>query len=141
MLFTEPQSVVPAKRYSLTLKLMLKRYKQRRQASMSRSPTIGHTGRPQPTHSNSTGSQTFSPTYQSFSPDMPPPQIPGGPLPPHVAGDAASLEHIWRGFEAAPADQVPMWLNDQALGGSAFVHNGMNAFVIAPEYMATQQIW
>jgi hypothetical protein len=86
-------------------------------------------------------SDTFSPTYQSFSPEMAPPPMAGGGLPPHLTNDAASLEHIWRGFEAAPADQVPMWLNDQALGGSAFAHNGMNAFVIAPEYMTTQQIW
>jgi hypothetical protein len=143
-------SEIPAKRYSLTLKLMLKRAKQRRQASLSRSPTVSNQARPQPLHSNSTGStgsfsgrhpETFSPTYQSFSPDMPPPQMIGGGLPPHLMGDAANLENIWRGFETAPADQVPMWLNDQALGGNAFAHNGMNAFVIAPDYMAQQQIW
>lgn len=155
--------VVPAKRYALTLKLMLKRSKQRRQASLSRSPSTVDAHRMQAVRSDSTGSvvmqhhgphssssqEPFSPTYHAFpSPEgfvhtqIPQPGAHPHHMPPYVSADAANLDQIWRGFEQAPSDQLPMWLNDQTLGGAQFTQQGMNAFLLPQDFLPPQpQIW
>lgn len=97
-------------------------------------------------HHGGMSQEPFSPTYHGFpSPEgLMQPQMPHGVshLPTHFAADAANLDQIWRGFETAPSDQVPVWLSDQSLGGNSFTQNGMNAFLLPQDYMPpAPQIW
>lgn len=97
------------------------------------------------THS-SMSQEPFSPTYNAFpSPEgLVHAQIPLGAqhMQPYVSADAANLDQIWRGFEQAPSDQLPMWLNDQTLGGNQFTQQGMNAFLLPQDYLPpAPQIW
>ena len=48
--------------------------------------------------------------------------------------DAANLDQIWRGFEGATNEQLPMWLSDQSLGGNSLSHFGLEAFMMPAEY-------
>ncbi|EIN14059.1 hypothetical protein PUNSTDRAFT_80092, partial [Punctularia strigosozonata HHB-11173 SS5] len=145
-------SEIPAKRYALTLKLMLKRSKQRAQ-SHSRSPSSARDSRrslPSAVDASASmirqGNQSdaFSPTYTQFaSPDMQHQHAQGQPgMPTPYANEAVNIDQIWRGFEMAPNEQIPVWLSDQSLGGNSFTQHGMNAFLLPQDYLPpTPQIW
>jgi hypothetical protein len=144
--------LVPAKRYALTLKLMLKRSRQRAH-SHSRSPSSARDARRSLAsavdvsmagnrHVNQNDS--FSPTYQQFaSPDMQHQNVQVQPgMPNQYATEAVNIDQIWRGFETASNEQIPVWLSDQSLGGNSFTQHGMNAFIVPSDYLpATPQIW
>lgn len=156
-------TLVPGKRYALTLQVMLKRFKKRKSHSTSRSPKIarGESHRSMAmVVEHPTGAMPYSPVYdQSFtSPDqhMPPPAHPAhqshsshmvlsqGQMPPQQPQQlyATDAENIWRGFEATANEQLPVWISDQTLGGNTFTQNGMDAFLLPPDYLPpTPQIW
>ena len=49
---------------------------------------------------------------------------------------------ILRGLETTEANQLPVWISDQSLGGQSFPQHGMDAFLIPTEYLPTStQIW
>jgi hypothetical protein len=135
--------------------LMLKHYKARRQASMSRSPQTQQqqVQRPPLMHADSSGvvqagqavETPFSPTYGSFSGAEGALMLPPGPvgqMPAQFAADAANIDIIWRGIETSHPDQLPVWISDSSLGGNHFTQHGMNAFILPQDLMpATQQIW
>lgn len=158
-------TLVPGKRYALTLQLMLKRAKKRKAASTSRSPKLAR----EPAHHRSLSltaehsssvmpvnhqiqAEAFSPTYDAAfsSPETPMqthhvPHIGPHMSNPHVqqhATDAVNVDNIWRGFEATSNEQLPVWLSDQTLGGSQFTQHGMDAFLLPNDYMPpAPQIW
>ena len=143
--------LVPARRYAYTLQLMLKKSKKRR-AGSARSPIVmRHTG-PGEVQGSATmihpSAEPISPTYErSFSQ----PEQMQGPIPihhvppPQFNADAANLDHIWRGFEGATNEQLPVWLSDQSLGGNSFSQLGLEAFMMPAEldYQRSNapQIW
>ncbi|KAF8640547.1 hypothetical protein AX17_000209 [Amanita inopinata Kibby_2008] len=156
---------IPGKRYALTLQVMLRRSKIRK-ASASRSPQSTHdTARPftmvpeqSPNHTMNNmavlpqqrNPETFSPTYNYPSHDgqMQHPTA-GGPISmnqvlvqpsqPHHLQDA---EQIWRDFEMTSNEQLPVWISDQSLGGQSFSQNGIDAFLLPPDYLPpAPQIW
>ncbi|KAH8998824.1 hypothetical protein EDB86DRAFT_2910294 [Lactarius hatsudake] len=46
------------------------------------------------------------------------------------------------GALATSAEQLPVWLSDQSLGGNSFSHNGIDAFLLPPDYLPpAPQIW
>lgn len=53
-----------------------------------------------------------------------------------------NVDQIWRGFETTANEQLPVWLSDQTLGGASFSQNGIDAFLLPPEYLPpAPQIW
>lgn len=144
---------VPGKRYALTLQLMLNRFKKRK--SFSRSPKIPRetTGRHR-SHSQSENAGYTSDVSQSVMSQQPvsPTYEVGFPqYMDHMGGHAmgapqiaqyTNVDQIWRGFEATSNDQLPVWLSDQTLGGASFSQNGIDAFLLPPEYLPpAPQIW
>ncbi|KAI0639613.1 hypothetical protein C8Q77DRAFT_1082056 [Trametes polyzona] len=149
-------SEVPGKRYALTLQLMLKRFRKRRQSiSTSRSPTMPRDQRhrsvsdaggyssdavSQSATSQPPTSPTFDPSYQGH-PDAVG-HVPMGPPHGYAQQYAPNIENIWRGFETTSNEQLPVWLSDQSLGGASFGANGIDAFLLPADYLpAAQQIW
>ncbi|KAI0756803.1 hypothetical protein C8Q80DRAFT_1092987 [Daedaleopsis nitida] len=147
---------VPGKRYALTLQLMLKRFKKRRQSvSTSRSPTLPRDQRNR-SHSDAAGyssdavshsatsqpptSPTFEPPYQA-SPEVMTHLSMGVPQQ-YGPQYAPNIDNIWRGFETTSNEQLPVWLSDQTLGGASFSANGIDAFLLPADYLpAAPQIW
>ncbi|KAI8990468.1 hypothetical protein BD414DRAFT_483741 [Trametes punicea] len=149
-------SEVPGKRYALTLQLMLKRFRKRRQSvSTSRSPTMARDQRhrsvsdaggyssdavSQSTASQPPTSPTFDPQYQGHPEAVG--HVPMGPPHPYAQQYAQNIETIWRGFETTSNEQLPVWLSDQSLGGASFGANGIDAFLLPADYLpAAPQIW
>ncbi|KAL7285468.1 hypothetical protein ACG7TL_000565 [Trametes sanguinea] len=149
-------SEVPGKRYALTLQLMLKRFRKRRQSvSNSRSPTMARDQRhrsvsdaggyssdavSQSATSQPPTSPTFEPSYQGHPEAVG--HVPMGPPHSYAQQYAPNIENIWRGFETTSNEQLPVWLSDQSLGGASFGASGMDAFLLPPDYLpAAQQIW
>ncbi|OJT02753.1 hypothetical protein TRAPUB_6747 [Trametes pubescens] len=148
-------SEVPGGRYALTLQLMLKRFRKRRQSISSRSPTMPRDQRhrsvsdaggyssdavSQSTTSQPPTSPTFEPPYQGH-PDAVG-HVPMGPPHPYAQQYAPNIENIWRGFETTSNEQLPVWLSDQSLGGASFGANGIDAFLLPADYLpAAPQIW
>ena len=138
---------------------MLKRFKKRKANSMSRSPKMarpehpGHRGSLDATprsidvqmaHSMAQHHQTpLTPTYETAftaHPESMAHGVPGAGAQPF--GQYAQLDQIWRGFESATAEQLPVWLSDQSLGGQSFHQNGIDAFLLPPDYLPSgAQIW
>ncbi|KAI0652053.1 hypothetical protein C8Q79DRAFT_1080999 [Trametes meyenii] len=149
-------SEVPGKRYALTLQLMLKRFRKRRQSvSTSRSPTMTRDQRhrsvsdaggyssdavSQSATSQPPTSPTFEPPYQGH-PDAVG-HVPMGPPHAYAQQYAPNIDTIWRGFETTSNEQLPVWLSDQSLGGASFGANGIDAFLLPADYLpAAPQIW
>ncbi|KAH9857979.1 hypothetical protein C2E23DRAFT_880659 [Lenzites betulinus] len=149
-------SEVPGKRYAFTLQLMLKRFRKRRQSisTTSRSPTMPRDQRHRSVsdaggYSSDAVSQsasqpptspTFEPPYQGH-PDAVG-HVPMGPPHAYAHQYAQNIDSIWRGFEATSNEQLPVWLSDQSLGGASFGANGIDAFLLPPDYLpAAPQIW
>ncbi|KAH8991918.1 hypothetical protein EDB92DRAFT_1858931 [Lactarius akahatsu] len=143
-------SEIPGKRYALTLQLMLKRSLKRKAGSMSRSPQLPREAYPPKIPSERPASmavnQVVNPTpispgvYDPSTGALVPHGIPG--FPPTHPGYIADVNNIWRGFEATAAEQLPVWLSDQSLGGNSFSHNGIDAFLLPPDYLPpAPQIW
>ncbi|KAI0719989.1 hypothetical protein C8T65DRAFT_634520 [Cerioporus squamosus] len=147
---------VPGKRYALTLQLMLKRFRKRRQSVSSRSPTMPRDQRNR-SHSDAAGyssdavshsatsqpptSPTFEPPYQP-SPEAMAHMGPVGMPQQYAQGYTPNIENIWRGFETTSNEQLPVWLSDQTLGGASFSANGIDAFLLPADYLpAAPQIW
>jgi hypothetical protein len=148
---------------------MLKKSK-RRHTGHSRSPTAARAAvqsttpqstpslterqhsQPAPSTSHHAHHETISPTYERTS-YHPHEAIHGVPIQhqhfamhPHINADASNLDQIWRGFEGQANEQLPMWLNDQGLGGGSLVNFGLEAYMMPPEYdqraaYNTPQIW
>ncbi|KAI0375206.1 hypothetical protein BV20DRAFT_1009380 [Pilatotrama ljubarskyi] len=151
-------SEVPGKRYALTLQLMLKRFRKRRQSvSTSRSPTMARDQRhrsvsdaggyssdavSQSATSQPPTSPTFEPPYQGQGHPDAVGHVPMGPPHPYAQQYATNIETIWRGFETTSNEQLPVWLSDQSLGGASFGANGIDAFLLPADYLpAAPQIW
>ncbi|KAJ6627093.1 hypothetical protein B0H10DRAFT_1995385 [Mycena sp. CBHHK59/15] len=105
---------IPGKRYALTLQVMLKRSRKRKSASStSRSPKTSRD--PHRSMQQQHHSEPFSPAYENFASP---------------------------GFEMTASEQLPVWISDQTLGGNSISQNGMNAFLLPPDYLPpTPQIW
>ncbi|KAI6095508.1 hypothetical protein EDD16DRAFT_1678199 [Pisolithus croceorrhizus] len=133
-------SYIPGKRYAITLQLMLKRAKKRKGTSTSRSPNISREVPrtiPMAIEQPSSMHDSFSPTYDpSFSSPEGARQMQMGMVPQY----GTDAEIIWRGFETSPNEQLPFWITDQSLGGNTFSQQGMDAFLLPPDYRAPQ-IW
>ncbi|KAJ3852861.1 hypothetical protein EV368DRAFT_82133 [Lentinula lateritia] len=153
---------IPGKRYALTLQVMLKRFKKRKSASASRSPTASRDTHRNPNimeHSSSSSSsvqgvQVYSPVYDTHFGEN---ALPGNHfqmqqqqqqlqqqqqqhIQPHL--QPADADNIWRGFETTANEQLPVWISDQTLGGSSFSQNGMDAFLLPADYLPpAPQIW
>ncbi|KAH9056913.1 hypothetical protein EDB87DRAFT_1633199 [Lactarius vividus] len=143
-------SEIPGKRYALTLQLMLKRSLKRKAGSMSRSPQLPREQYPPKIPSERPASmavnQVVNPTpispgiYDPSTGALVPQGIPG--FPPTHPGYIADVNNIWRGFEATSAEQLPVWLSDQSLGGNSFSQSGIDAFLLPPDYLPpAPQIW
>lgn len=150
---------MPGKRYALTLQLMLKRFERKRKAgSVSRSPKVarepphhrmGYPVDPQASNSqhHPQQHQPISPTYdapyphQGVAVTMPQGMHPGGAHQ-HYPQYQPSVDHILEGFAHSSNEQLPVWLSDQTLGGASFSQNGIDAFLLPPDYLpTTTQIW
>ncbi|KAI6031642.1 hypothetical protein BKA83DRAFT_4203353 [Pisolithus microcarpus] len=133
-------SYIPGKRYAITLQLMLKRAKKRKATSTSRSPNISREAPrtiPMAIEQPSSIHDSFSPTYDpSFSSPEAVHQMQMGMVPQY----GTDAETIWRGFEMSSNEQLPFWITDQSLGGNTFSQQGMDAFLLPPDYRAPQ-IW
>jgi len=136
---------IPGKRYALTLQLMLKRSMKRKSSvAVSRSPQLPRSPYPPKVPSERPAgmavSQVVNPTPISpsvFDPSLAPQALPG-----HPAGYVTDVNTIWREFEASSAEQIPMWLSDQSLGGNSFSQSGIDAFLLPPDYLPpAPQIW
>jgi hypothetical protein len=152
-------SEIPGKRYALTLQVMLKRFKNRKSVSASRSPkTTRDAHRPANVMDTNTSSPMqvapvpYSPVYETnFAarpenvlvgnhPQMQPQQHIHAHHQQHFHHPDA--ENIWRGFEMTSNEQLPVWISDQTLGGNTFSQNGMDAFLLPADYLPpTPQIW
>ncbi|TDL28198.1 hypothetical protein BD410DRAFT_739738 [Rickenella mellea] len=161
----EVLSQIPARRYAYTLQLMLKKSRKRERrpgsgASQSRSPTVARPSAPQGGPVNTADPQvmnhpmqheSMSPIYERGYPSrdiIHQSQMQMGIPGPHgqINVDAANLDQIWRGFEGATNEQLPVWLSDQSLGGASFSQLGLEAFMMPLEYdqqhrTAAPQIW
>ena len=63
-------------------------------------------------------------------------------IPGYPAGYVTDVNNIWRGFEATSAEQLPVWLSDQSLGGNSFSQSGIDAFLLPSDYLPpAPQIW
>lgn len=133
-------SHIPGKRYAITLQLMLKRAKKRKAPSTSRSPNISREVPrtiPMAVEQHSGMHDTFSPTYDpSFSSPEAVHRTQMGMVP----QSGADADTIWRGFEMTSNEQLPFWITDHSLGGNTFSQQGMDAFLLPPDYRAPQ-IW
>jgi len=135
---------IPGKRYALTLQLMLKRSMKRKPSAVPRSPQVPREPYPPKVPSERPASmavnQVVNPTPISpsvYDPSLVPPSLPGYP-----PGYVADVNNIWRGFEATSADQLPVWLSDQSLGGNSFSQSGIDAFLLPSDYLPpAPQIW
>lgn len=152
---------MPGKRYALTLQLMLKRFKRRKTGSMSRSPDLPrplHRGSIDSTHSQDMAmghpmsqhphlpNQPLTPTYNTTFTTQPESMAHMGTMPQQHFGQYAvanpSIDNIWRGFESTSAEQLPVWLSDQSLGGTSFSQHGIDAFLLPNDYLPpAPQIW
>jgi len=161
-------SDIPAKRYAFTLQLMLKRSRRRvnnpnrsphlireprrTSANLNQSASIGHStsipqhyGRAldlystyeppyssqdiQITQGNHLMHQSINPATQQFMTQLP-----------HSIG--FSEAEILRRLETTETNQLPVWISDESLGGESFPQQGMDAFLIPPEYLPNStQIW
>ncbi|KAI0030204.1 hypothetical protein K488DRAFT_23891, partial [Vararia minispora EC-137] len=162
-------SEIPGKRYAITLQLMLKR--SGRRGSVAGHPSRGGSRdsygkapveRPQ----NMSVSQVINqPPVTPVSPTHMYDLAPGhGSTPPqqqqqHMLhqqqqhhqqmmyaarqqGYIPNADNIWRGFESASTEQLPVWLSDQSLGGNSFTQSGIDAFLLPADYMPpAPQIW
>lgn len=156
--------VVSGKRYALTLQLMLKRFRKR-SASTSRSP---RTARPRsqstasytpeataPAPSQQPTSSAFEGPYSNHSSanamgqmhhmgysQHPHPQPQPQPMAQYPPNADPNIDLIWRGFDTASNEQLPVWLSDQTLGGGSVMQNGMDAFLLPNDYLPpAPQIW
>ncbi|KAI6047737.1 hypothetical protein EDC04DRAFT_2619708 [Pisolithus marmoratus] len=133
-------SRIPGQRYAITLELMLKRAKKRKATSTSRSPNISREVPrtvPMAVEQHSSMQDSFSPTYDpSFSSPEAVHQMQMGMVPQY----GTDADSIWRGFEMTSTEQLPFWITDQSLGGNTFSQQGMDAFLLPPDYRAPQ-IW
>ncbi|KAJ3575974.1 hypothetical protein NP233_g731 [Leucocoprinus birnbaumii] len=204
---------IPGQRYALTLQVMLRRSKKRKQQSSSRSPAstsretpragmaIDHHGAMGP---NAVGMPQHRNSEQFQAQYGPPPQYPGNdsqvyghgvnPMPQHQHqqhqqyqqqqhhghvvhpqqhshghhphgpqqqqfqpypvpapmhhhylqhnGGPTDAEHIVQDYRTTANEQLPVWISDQTLGGSTFLQNGMDAFLLPNDYLPpAPQIW
>jgi hypothetical protein len=151
--------LVSGKRYALTLQLMLKKSRNRKNSSrsptlprepqrppmpMAIDPSLQHPGMHHGRHP-----ETFSPAYDNrhaYPPQLPPQQhtaayIGQQPMP-FTAQQTADAEHIWQDVGQASHDHLPVWIDDECLGGATFTQHGMNAFFLPEAYLPTRpQIW
>ena len=150
--------LVPGKRYALTLQVMLKKRERKRKATNAtapppppptRPPKIARESRPAPVPLETPGvmaapnprvMEEFSPTYEDSFPNPDPPAVHPSHLPiqmthHHHHHHSTDAEHIWRGFEMTSTAQLPVWLSDESLGGNSFSQNGMDAFLLPPDYL------
>ncbi|KAL4241807.1 Protease transcriptional activator prtT [Abortiporus biennis] len=149
---------VPGRRYALTLQLMLKRFKKRKTSSTSRSPKMTRDPIRSPSYSSTDTPmqhqinqhppqhQPISPTYDTTSftshSESSMGQHSMHSVPQQHYQYAPSIDTIWRGFEAAPSGELPVWLSDQTLGGQSFSQNGIDAFLLPNDYLPpAPQIW
>ena len=141
MVFSLTVLSVPAKRYALTLQLMLKRSRDKRK---SLSPSSMREARPlidpalmPPSSQPSEGSSpTFGNRPQQTDAQMQAAVQQGYH---HYPMDA---EHIWDRYQRTASEQLPVWISDQTLGGQRFSQEGMNAYLLPNEYMPpAPQIW
>ena len=137
-------SSVPGKRYALTLQLMLKRSMKRKPSTVPRSPQLPRESYPPKVPSERPSSmavnQVVNPT--PISPSVFDPSLVHQSLPGYPPGYVTDVNNIWRGFEATSAEQLPVWLSDQSLGGSSFSQSGIDAFLLPPDYLPpAPQIW
>ena len=133
---------------------MLNRFKKRKSFSHGHSPKAVRENRhrsqsqSEPADYGSDVSQSvtsqpaISPTYEvTFPQYMDHMNNHGAMAAPHVA-QYANVDQIWRGFETTANEQLPVWLSDQTLGGASFSQNGIDAFLLPPEYLPpAPQIW
>ncbi|KAI0322701.1 hypothetical protein OF83DRAFT_1092505 [Amylostereum chailletii] len=141
-------SEIPGKRYALTLQLMLKRSKKRKQ-STSRSPRMSRDFHPKvPVErpasmavSQVVNPQPISPNVYEGHQSMQHVQQ-GHPVYAPQLGYVANADNIWRGFETTSSEQLPVWLSDQSLGGNSFSQSGIDAFLLPNDYFPPPpQIW
>ncbi|KAI5835311.1 hypothetical protein K523DRAFT_411672 [Schizophyllum commune Tattone D] len=137
----ELMAQIPAKRYALTLQLMLKRSRDKRK---SLSPSSMREARPlidpalmPPSSQPSEGSSpTFGNRPQQTDAQMQAAMQQGYYRYPMDA------EHIWDRYQRTSSEQLPVWISDQTLGGQRFSQEGMNAYLLPNEYMPpAPQIW
>jgi hypothetical protein len=83
----------------------------------------------QSSHGNHIIHSTVNPVTQQYMAQLP-----------HTIGFTEA--EILRGLETTEANQLPVWISDQSLGGQSFPQHGIDAFLIPPEYLPTStQIW
>jgi len=158
---------VPAKRYALTLQLMLKR----RISTPNRSLPVVHETQRALTNTNSSISSHSATITQQYGRALDPYTsydtpfssqdiqmhgtptnhsnlIPQGinPISPQYMTQIPNIGYteaeILRGLETTETHQLPVWISDQSLGGQSFSQHGIDAFLIPPEYLPTStQIW
>ena len=163
-LITPISLLVPAKRYALTLQLMLKRSKRRvvpRSPTVPREPQrpIANIDQSSTNHSAAAPPQrygrapdsyfTYETAYPSQDIQMHGPQSNHGTHIMQTAVNPAAqqyMAHVWHG-NFTEADQmlrvmdpteVPVWISDQSLGGQSFTQHGLDAFIIPPPDYSTQ---
>lgn len=85
-------------------------------------------------------SPTYDPSFNAH-PDAMGHQMQMGDVQHFPQHAMANAEHIWRGFETASGEQLPVWLSDQTLGGVQFSQNGIDAFLLPNDYLPAPQIW
>ncbi|KAF5323314.1 hypothetical protein D9611_005748 [Ephemerocybe angulata] len=164
-------SQIPGKRYALTLQVMLKRSRRRKDGSSSRSPTSSRDSRRsipmmiEPTAPNGHPSTPSHPTPPHSEPFSPTYDVPfsnqqhhsrhhlvssagqhAGHVPHHShsgrPGQSTDAETIWQAFEPVSQEQLPVWISDQSLGGQTFTQHGMDAFLLPNDYLPpAPQIW
>lgn len=119
--------------------------RRRESVPVSRSPQLPREPYPPKVPSERPASmavnQVVNPTPISpsvYDPSLAPQAIPGYP----AAGYVTDVNNIWRGFEATSAEQLPVWLSDQSLGGNSFSQSGIDAFLLPSDYLPpAPQIW
>jgi len=134
-------SEIPGKRYALTLQLMLKRSMKRKPSTVPRSPQLPRESYPPKVPSERPASMAVNQVVNPnpISPSVYDPSLVHQSLPGYPPGYGAEVNNIWRGFETASAEQLPVWLSD-SLGGNSFPQSGMEAFLLPSDYPAPQ-IW
>ncbi|PFH54822.1 hypothetical protein AMATHDRAFT_72582 [Amanita thiersii Skay4041] len=162
-------SAIPGKRYALTLQLMLKRSKMRK-ASASKSPKSSHdivrvhpmAQEQSPVASSMNNMMmvaqqrhpepfTFAYNHSGHNNQIQHPPASGqlqmnqvmSQLPQQQSHlQPTDADQIWRGFEMTANEQLPVWISDQSLGGQSFSQNGIDAFLLPPDYLPpAPQIW
>jgi hypothetical protein len=133
---------IPGQRYAVTLQLMLKRSRKRRDTPSARPAQIPRDGRRQSMEYGEPPVQPISPSYDTtyvINPEAMAQMTMG--VPEQASGFTANVDNIWRGFEAATNEQLPVWLSDQTLGGHSIQQNGMDAFLLPQDFFPAAQIW